>query len=151
MESSQPSSSTDLPHVFQPVRLVPGSFVLTEEKNRQICAAAHTAERGSGEAHPIFGFIAALAGVTESVAEAIALAGCSIAAGPVLASCRLSFERPLQVGMTYQVEGQIEMKVRKPSRRYGAADHLLLTFAIGADAVRYAALELRMIVPAGVA
>jgi hypothetical protein len=133
---------------FQPIELPLGSFALTtalDDRVRKSCAAS---PRSTGVlAHPIFAFVAGLGGMGLPIAEAIERCGGSIDSGPVLAGCEIAIDKPLEVDRTYDVASRIAEYVRKPSRRYGAADHLLLRFELAAQGERFAELVLRIIVP----
>ena len=56
-------------------------------------------------------------------------------------------DRPLTIGENYTVEASLAGLTRKSSRRFGAADHLVLAFAICDEAGRCAKVETTTIVP----
>lgn len=132
---------------FQPIDLPEGTFFLDEALDDRIRAGCAAAARTGDEAHPIFAFVGGLGGLGVPVANAMALAGCSIDDGPLLASCEIDLHRIMKVGVTYQIAGRVVEKRRKGSRRYGAADHLLFSIHIGHGGNRFADLHLRMIFP----
>ena len=134
---------------FEPIDLPEGRFVLSEQVDDRLRAISGGPARLGDVAHPIFAFVAGIGGMGVPVAAAIAHGGCSIEAGPLLASCTIDFHRPMKVGQTYQVRASIVEKVRKASRRFGAADHLLLRLALHGGDLHHVDLELRMIIPAG--
>lgn len=134
---------------FEPIGLPTGHFDLSPESDDRLRSLSGATPRDGSMAHPIFCFVAGIGGMGVPVAEAIARGGCSIEAGPLLASCTISCHRPMKVGLTYQVDAMIADKVRKESRRFGAADHLLFRLALSSGGTKYVDLELRMIVPAG--
>lgn len=95
-----------------PVIVPPGRFELKasdDAKIRQICGAEAAID---GEAHPIFGFIAAIGGLGMPIGELFTRLSGAVEAGPLLASCVLYFSRPMKVGITYQVEGEVESLTR---------------------------------------
>ncbi|RYY44303.1 MAG: hypothetical protein EOP59_06430 [Sphingomonadales bacterium] len=130
-----------------PLHLPSGSFALTAELDDALRLTSDAVSRDGDTAHPALAFVAALGGAGLNVAEILALCGCSIDAGPLLASCDLEWERPLQVSTVYQVSGEVSSKQRKASRRFGAADHLAFSFSVSLNGATYATLTLRMIVP----
>ena len=134
---------------FEPISLPTGHFLLSGEVDDEIRAISGGPARDGAVAHPVFAFVAGIGGMGVPVAEAIARGGCSIEAGPLLASCAIALHRPMRVGVSYQVEAMIADKARKSSRRFGAADHLLFKLELSSDGTKYVDLELRMIVPAG--
>jgi len=78
--------------------------------------------------HPGLAFLAAMQGSGVTIQEIFDLAGASAASGPMFGEQRLVFERPLEVGVTYRVEGEITDVTRKRGRRAGTFD--VLTFAL---------------------
>jgi hypothetical protein len=130
-----------------PLALPPGRFSLTGAADDELRATCGAPPRTGSIAHPGVTFVAALGGVGMPVADILARCGCSIEAGPVLASCDLDWARPLHVDAVYEVVGEVTFKQRKNSRRFGAADHLNLRFAISLDGEHHALLRLHMIVP----
>ncbi|MDB5722751.1 MAG: hypothetical protein JWP15_3369 [Alphaproteobacteria bacterium] len=132
---------------FEPINLPPGHFALDADLDDRLRRDGAAPPREGDIAHPIFAFVGGIGGLGVPVGDAIALAGCSIGAGPLLASCDISIYRALKVGVTYQIAGRIAGKTRKPSRRFGAADHLLLSVSIAEGDVRFVDLDLKMIVP----
>jgi hypothetical protein len=134
-----------------PLAIPTGHFRLDAEDDAMIRATSG-GEPGNGEdAHPVFGFIAAIGGLGIPVGDVFTLCGGSIEAGPLLASSDLAFSRPLKVGVTYQVEGIVESVVRKASRRFGAADHIRLRIDVRDGATDYSRLTLTILMPVGVA
>ena len=130
-----------------PMPLPLGHFPLDAELDDQLRADCGASPRRDGTAHPAMTFVAALGGAGLPVADILARCGCSIEAGPLLAACDLDWARPLQVSAVYQIAGAVTSKRRKPSRRFGSADHLALDFAISRDGELHATVRLSMIVP----
>jgi hypothetical protein len=129
--------------------LATGRFRLDAEDDAMVRETSGAPERAAFEAHPIFGFIAALGGLGTPIETVFAQCGGSIRTGPLLASCALRFSRPLKIGITYQVAGIVEGVTRKPSRRFGAADHLRLSIDVRDGDVHYSNLHLTIVLPAG--
>lgn len=73
--------------------------------------------------------------------------GLAFDAGPVLGECRLSFPGTLLVGETYRATVEVLDLTRKPSRRFGQADHLTLAITLSDAAGPASILEFRMITP----
>lgn len=142
-----PSDRMPVREAALPMTLPAGSFLLLPELDDALRTTCGAAPRTGAVAHPALAFVAALGGSGLPVAEILTRCGCSIEAGPLLASCDLAWMHPLHVGATYRVEGEMTSRQRKPSRRFGAADHLVLSFAITLDGALYVTLKLRMIVP----
>jgi hypothetical protein len=132
---------------FTAITLPPGTFFLSADLDDRLRRESAAPQRCGGLAHPVFAFVAGLGGMGLPVAEAIGLCGCSMKAGPLLASCEITIHKPLRVGLTYRVQASIAEKIRKPSRRFGAADHLLFRFDLDVQGERFAELALHMIVP----
>lgn len=126
----------------------PGVYRVTRELDDRLRAACSAPVRREGEgAHPGFAFVAALAGMGLKVGDICRLVGLSLESGAVLGTCRIRYDRPLEVDRTYQVQGRVGTLVRKASRRFGATDHLMLHMEVGAASVPFAQVELTMIVP----
>lgn len=134
-----------------PAPIETGSFSLTPEDNAMIAASSGGNPSTDGTAHPIFAFIAAVGGLGVPIGDLLARHGGSIAAGPLLGRCAIRFERPLKVGLTYQVSGEVENVVRKTSRRFGETDHFTLRIDVRSGGQHYSSLMLTIIVPQGAA
>lgn len=52
------------------------------------------------------------------------------------------------VDLTYEVQANIASLVRKPSRRFGEADHLTLAIGIAAGRESFVSVEVKMVMPA---
>ncbi len=131
-----------------PLTLPRGSFALDAAIDDRLRLNSGATPRSGSAAHPIFGFVAALGGSGLSVAEILDRCGHSIDDGPVLAACEIDWDRTLQVGSVYQVDGEVSAMRRKPSRRFGAADHLHLCFTVLHEDETFARVRLHMIIPA---
>lgn len=79
-------------------------------------------------AHPLWGMLAALRGLGDDIDGILAVADARVDEGPVIASCELEYERPLEVGVHYDVTGRVTGLERKHGRRTGPFD--LYTFVI---------------------
>lgn len=127
----------------------PGTFDLNAELDDRARAGCHAPARRGAEAHPIFAFIAALGGAGVSIERLCELCGSSIAAGPVLATCRMTMLAPLTVNREYTISASILDRVEKPSSRFGSAMHARIGFTVSSDGARFAEVELLMILPRG--
>jgi acyl dehydratase len=74
-------------------------------------------------AHPSLGYVLAMRGCV-SITELFDLLGTDAEAGVMFGECELTFERPLSVGATYDLEGEILSIERKEGRRSGPFDRL---------------------------
>lgn len=130
--------------------LIPvGSYTLTAAMDDRLRAAAAAPPRGaSSSAHPIFGFVAAVGGLGRPIGDLCRGLNLAFDKGAVLASCKIAYARPLQVERTYDVNARVASLVRKPSRKYGAADHLTLAITIAADGEAFVSIDVRMVTPA---
>lgn len=132
------SPPSDLPEALRALvghRFAGGRYRIDPERNRRVCLTTGAEPAAGGVAHPIFIHIAALAGLGTSADEICAICGFPMADGPMIAACELTLIRPLLAGRTYEVSGRIAGLVRKPSRKFGVADHLTLVVeAADADA-----------------
>lgn len=132
-----------------PMALATGQFTLDADHDAMVRKTSGAPQRKDFDAHPIFGFIAALGGLGMPIETVFARCGGSIQAGPLLASSSLRFARPLKIGITYQVAGVVEGVTRKPSRRFGAADHLRLSIDVRDGDLLYSNLDLTIVLPIG--
>lgn len=127
--------------------LPPGHFDLTAERDDRVRRMSGAPARQDNRAHPIFAFVGALGGLPLPIKALSESLGLAFDRGPVLAGCVIDLARPLEVGRRYSVAGRIEDIKRKPSRRFGAADHLHLAIAL-ADGVPFTEIRLHIIFPA---
>ncbi len=86
--------------------------------NDVVGAPQHT----DGIAHPMFCYYAAMAGMGLSIDELFTLCRASADDGPMFGESDLRQLRPLEVGTTYTVRGQITSAVRKQGTRTGTFD-----------------------------
>lgn len=107
-----------------PKALPGGHYTITSEDNNSLCAAVGATPDRSGNAHPIFYYIAGQCGMGLSVAEMLSLCDFDVANGPMLTRSEVHFDRDLRVGENFEVSGEILSLVRKPSRTFGAVDQL---------------------------
>ncbi|MCE0506153.1 hypothetical protein LR948_12350 [Roseivivax sp. GX 12232] len=105
------------------------------------------ARQGAG-AHPIFAFLGALGGLPQPIKELSESLGLDFAAGPVLAGCRITLHAPLQIDRDYTVEAKVAGLERRPSRAYGAADHLHLAVALTEGGTPASEIALHIVFPA---
>lgn len=127
----------------------PGRYRLTEVLDDRLRSLTGAPARGAAQtAHPVFAFVMALGGMGIRIADLARALGLDFGAGPVLAACTLDFRAPLLVGRDYDVSARVEGLSRKPSRRFGAADHLHLAIVLAHDSQPRAEARLHIIFPA---
>jgi len=125
-----------------------GSYLLSAAMDDALRGACGAPARGAdGVAHPAFAFVMALGGMGVDVATLCARFGLPFDTGAMLGRCRLRYARPLAVDVRYLVQARLVTRQRKPSRRFGAAEHLTLAMALSCAGVLHAEVELTMIVP----
>jgi hypothetical protein len=93
-----------------------GSFTIDAVENAKLATVLEGSAAAGDEAHPLWAYIATQRGIEISVAELCALADFDLADGPMLGSTELTYERPLKVGVDYEVKGEILGIVRKEGR-----------------------------------
>jgi hypothetical protein len=101
------------------------------------CDAVHS-ESLAPNVHPGLAYLAAVRGSGVTFQEIFDLAEVPAESGPMFGEQTLRFERPLEIGREYEVEGEITGVTRKHGRRAGTFD--MLTFElrireIGGDVV----------------
>ena len=79
-------------------------------------------QRADGVAHPMFCYYAAMAGLGISINEMFTLCYASADDGPMFGECDIQQMRPLEIGATYTVRGEITSAVRKQGARTGTFD-----------------------------
>lgn len=124
-----------------------GRFDLTAALDDRVRVLSGAPPRQGDGAHPIHAYLGALSGMSMPIGDFSRSLGLAFDAGPVLGECRLSFPGRLRVGQSYQVTVRILDLLRKPSRRFGRADHLLLEITLSDRAGPASVLEFRMITP----
>jgi hypothetical protein len=125
----------------------PGSFDLFAARDDAVRRMSGAPARTDDRAHPIFAFVGALGGLPQPIKELSEGLGLAFADGPVLARCQIALARPLLIDRIYRVNARVEAIERKPSRRYGHADHLHLAIAL-ADDTPFSEIALHIIFPA---
>jgi hypothetical protein len=99
-------------------------YTISAAENAALCASIGVRPAADGSAHPIYFFIATQVGMGQTVAGLCQVCEFSVEDGPMMASSRVSFQRPLRTGQPYHVSGEIVSLVRKPSRKFGVMDML---------------------------
>lgn len=99
-------------------------YTITAEENRRVCRLSGTEPAVDGTAHPVFFYIATQIGMGMTVAGLCAACEFDVNVGPLIASTRVEFTRPLQVGLAYAIRGEIVSLTRKNSRKLGSMDLL---------------------------
>jgi hypothetical protein len=99
-------------------------YTINVEENRALCESTGVAPASDGTAHPIYFFIATQVGMGLTVAGLCAACEFDVEEGPMMASSKVTYLRPLVTGQPYNVTGRIVSLVRKPSRKLGVMDML---------------------------
>jgi hypothetical protein len=124
---SQPTPPLDLP---APPKVAGKSlaghapYIISAEENRALCESTGVAPAADGTAHPIYFYVATQVGMGMTVAGLCAACEFDVEDGPMMASSKVTFSRPLVTGQPYRVGGRIVSLVRKPSRKLGVMDML---------------------------
>lgn len=90
-------------------------------------------ERTGSVAHPMYAYYLGLAGAGITLDQLFALAGATAADGLMFGECGIDIRRPLQVGRTYRVSGEVVATERKAGRRAGVFDTLTFTLDVSDD------------------
>jgi hypothetical protein len=99
-------------------------YLISAEENRALCESTGVAPAEDGTAHPIYFYIATQVGMGMTVAGLCAACDFDVEEGPMMASSRVTFSRPLVTGQPYRITGRIVSLVRKASRKFGVMDML---------------------------
>ncbi len=115
-----------------------------DDRVRQLCGGP----RRSGDlAHPIHAYLGALGGMETPIGDFSRQLGLAFDAGPVLGQCRMTYPGRLCVGRRFDVDTRIVDLTRKPSRRFGTADHLTLEITLSHERQAASVLQFKMITP----
>ena len=99
-------------------------YVIDAEENRALCKSTGVVPADDGTAHPIYFFIATQVGMGMTVAGLCAACEFDVEEGPMMASSKVMFSRPLFPGQPYRVTGRILGLTRKLSRKLVVMDML---------------------------
>jgi hypothetical protein len=99
-------------------------YVIAIEENRALCESIGVAPANDGSAHPIYFFIATQVGMGMTVAQLCETCEFDVRDGPMMASSKTVFARPLMTRQAYRVGGKILGLTRKLSRKLGVMDML---------------------------
>lgn len=125
----------------------PGIYDLSavlDDRVRQLCGAP---PRSGDLAHPIHAYLGALGGMETPIGDFSRQLGLAFDAGPVLGQCTMTYPGRLRVDQRYDVTAKVLDLIRKPSRRFGQADHLTLEIALSHDGATASLLQFKMITP----
>jgi hypothetical protein len=123
----QPTPTPDLPAPPQVAGIsLAGTkpYTISADENRALCESTGVTPAADGSAHPIYFFVATQVGMGMTVAGLCAACEFDVEEGPMMASSKVTFSRPLVTGQPYRVTGRIISLVRKPSRKLGVMDML---------------------------
>lgn len=124
-----------------------GWFDLTAQLDDRVRALSAAPPRRGDRAHPIHAYLGALAGMPMRIGDFSRALGLAFDAGPVLGECTISFPGSLRIGQRYAVATRILDLTRKPSRRFGMADHLSLAITLSDANGPASILRFKMITP----
>lgn len=127
--------------------LPPGRFALTPALDDRVRALALAPPRRGDRAHPVFAYLGALNGLPQPIGDVSRSLGLAFDHGPVLGGCVMRFPGPLRVGRVYEVWGEVASVTRKPSRRFGRADHAAFLIALCEGDAAASILEFTMVTP----
>ena len=125
--SNQTTPISDLPAPPQVAGIsLDGSkpYLISAEENLALCESTGVAPAEDGTAHPIYFYIATQVGMGMPVAGLCAACDFDVEEGPMMASSKVTFSRPLVTGQPYRITSRIVSLVRKPSRKLGVMDML---------------------------
>jgi len=105
-----------------------GLYTIDPEQNATVVRLLGGPGPADDEAHPAYGYIATRVGCGFGVDDILALVEATTADGPMVGSLDLDYRRPLRVGETYAVSGEVTSVVRKQGRKIGVFD--LLAFEL---------------------
>lgn len=100
-----------------------GTFTITAEDERRVLEVIGGQPSADGVAHPLWAYIAPQRGIGISVADICTLADFDVEDGPMLGSSHLQYERPIQIGVTYLVTGEV-LSIERKHGRIGTFDLL---------------------------
>ncbi len=99
-------------------------FTITAEENAALCRSTGIEPAADGTAHPIYYYIATQVAMGKTVAGVCETCEFDVDDGPMMGSSGVKFSRPMKVGESYKVTGEILGLVRKRSRKLGVMDVL---------------------------
>ncbi|MFT4149838.1 MAG: hypothetical protein QM656_06535 [Paracoccaceae bacterium] len=130
-----------------PRHMADGWFDLTAAMDDRVRVLSGAPARRDDRAHPIHAYLGALAGMPVPIGDFSRGMGLAFDHGPVLGSCTLRYPGTLRVGRRYRVETRVLDLTRKPSRRFGQADHLTLSITLADGDGPASILQFAMITP----
>lgn len=107
---------------------LPGGPVAIRAWEDWLLSDAVFASASEKDAHPIWAYLAPMAGIGLSWDEFFALAGAQADDGPMMGEIDIEIHEPLQTDIDYRAAGQIIKVERKGGRTLGVFD--LLTFRV---------------------
>jgi hypothetical protein len=102
----------DLPGTELPA----GAFTIGAKENADLAGVLESAAPAGDAAHPLWAYIATQRGIDIGIAELCALADFDVDDGPMLGSTKLTYGKPLRVGVEYAVQGEVIDIVRKEGK-----------------------------------
>jgi hypothetical protein len=99
-----------------------GSYTIEHYRNWLVNDVVGAEQRDDRLAHPMFCYFAALASMGLSLGDLFSLAGASADDGVMFGEAEIEIRRPLRVGETFEVSGEIITVDRKEGRKTGVFD-----------------------------
>lgn len=124
-----------------------GWYDLTAVIDDRVRQLSKAPDRTDDRAHPIHAYLGALGGMPVPIGDFSRGMGLAFDHGPVLGSCTMRYPGTLRVGRRYRVETRVLALARKPSRRFGQADHLTLAITLADADGPVSVLQFAMITP----
>jgi acyl dehydratase len=93
--------------------LAAGTFTISAKENADLAGVLESAAPAGDAAHPLWAYIATQRGIDIGITELCALADFDVNDGPMLGSTKLSYGKPLRVGVEYKVTGEVLDITRK--------------------------------------
>jgi len=128
-------------------RLPPGQFALTESLDDRIRAISGAPARVGDLAHPILAYVGALGGLAQPIGDWARALGLGFDLGPVLGRCRIDLPGRLRTSQVYEVRAEVGEIQRKPSRRFGEADHAPFAISLCRSQGAVSILSFTMVTP----
>lgn len=129
-----------------PMAIPAGEFLLAASLDDRLRLTSGAAVRTGDAAHPALAFVLALGGAGEDIATTLKRGGYAIDQAPLLAGCEIAFQERLTVDTLYRVDGELAGVTRKPSRRFGTADHLHFHYRFAVAGRPVGTLSLTMVI-----
>jgi acyl dehydratase len=105
-----------------------GRFTIEPYEHWLMCDAVEAVPIRRGVANPMYVYFATLGGMGINLDELFALVGAAADDGVMFGEASITVQRPLQIGATYDVAGEVTGAMRKSGKRAGVFD--IVTFEL---------------------